>query len=189
MKSNRPATWIVTLILAFPASGMGKDYLLTIGGGYAPSANQASIEANVLFFQEVVRQQHSTPFEHRIHFADGFSDKADVQILLAKPKDSSPAIELLNAIFDRNRDQLAYRDHQVPDIQGRSIQPQSRCRSKNSQKEIAEGDRLIIFVTAHGSEAKGKDQFNTSISCWDKKALSMHTFSDWLDLFRKLSQS
>ncbi len=185
MKLNRPATWVVLFVLAFPSSGVGKDYLLTIGGGYASTANQASIEANVLFFQEVLRQRHSSPFEHRIHFADGFSDKADVQILLAKPKDSSPAIELLNTIFDRNRDQLAYRDHRVPDIQGPIDPAGIKMSIEEVAKKIAEGDRLIVYVTAHGSEAKGKDQFNTSITCWDKKVLSMHTFSDWLDLFPK----
>jgi hypothetical protein len=177
----KSAFLIAMLRLAFPAIGLGKDFLLTIGGGYAPSANQASIEANVLFFQEVVRQRHSSPYQHQIFFADGFSDKADLQILLAKPTATSRAIELLNNVFDLNRDRLAYRNHRISDIHGPLDPAGIRISIEEVAKKVTEGDRLIVYVTAHGSEANGNDQFNTSITCWDKKALSMHTFSDWLD--------
>ncbi|HET6423985.1 MAG TPA: hypothetical protein VFG20_09900 [Planctomycetaceae bacterium] len=61
------------------------DYVFTIGGGYAPSGNQASLEANVLFFQQVLRDQHPGSLRHEIYFADGRDNAADLQVLAEKP--------------------------------------------------------------------------------------------------------
>src|SRR5262245_13740911 len=35
----------------------GKDFFLTIGGGYSRSGNQASLEKNVLFFERLLSEQ------------------------------------------------------------------------------------------------------------------------------------
>jgi hypothetical protein len=53
------------------------DHIWTIGGGYAPDGNQASLEANVVFFQRVVADTHSDRPPHRIQFADGSDPTAD----------------------------------------------------------------------------------------------------------------
>jgi len=49
------SAWFATSYLDRKVSA--KDYLLTIGGGYEPAGNQASIEANVLFFQRQDRDE------------------------------------------------------------------------------------------------------------------------------------
>ncbi len=59
---------------------LANDYLLTIGGGYEPAGNQASLEANVLFFQQIVSQHFPPAIDHQIFFADGFDSEADVQV-------------------------------------------------------------------------------------------------------------
>ncbi len=169
------------VVLALQTNGFCKDYFLTIGGGYDPSGNQASLEANVLFFQQVVRERHPTSANHQIYFADGFDDKDDLQVLAPKPKADSPARELLNSVFDLDRDRIMYRDHQIPNIDGALNPIAIGTALKKLSEQLKDGDRLIIYVTAHGSAAKGKDAFNTSITCWDKKPLSMKSFSGWLE--------
>ncbi len=58
---------ICVLILGLDSAALAIDRILTIGGGYAPEGNQASLEANVLFFQKVLATSHSQqPFTHRI---------------------------------------------------------------------------------------------------------------------------
>ncbi len=177
----KTASWAALLVFVLHSLGFGKDYLLTLGGGYAPSGNQASLEANVLFFQEVVRVRHPSPTQHQIFFADGFDDNEDLQTLAPKPKAISSAIELLNNVFDLDRERVLYRDHRVPDIHGALNPSAIRMGLEELAKNLTDRDRLIIYVTAHGSAGKGKDLFNTSITCWDKKSLSMKTFSEWLD--------
>ena len=158
-----------------------KDYLLTIGGGYEPAGNQASLEANVLFFQRVVREKYPGPVEHQIYFADGFDDQDDLQVMATRTESTSPTISLLASAFYLDRPSLSYRNHHVPNIRG-PISPKS---IRNGLDEFAErlavGDRLIVYVTAHGGPAGGKDPMNTTITCWNKESVSMKTFSEWLD--------
>ncbi len=48
------------------------DYVVTIGGGYEPAGNQASLEANVLFFQKLVEEHLPETSQHQVFFADGW---------------------------------------------------------------------------------------------------------------------
>jgi len=61
------------------------DYFLTIGGGYDRSGNQASLEANVGFFQQLLTDKHHGERRHDIFFADGDDPAADLQIVREKP--------------------------------------------------------------------------------------------------------
>lgn len=55
--------------------GHGEDFFLTIGGGYSPSGNQASIENNVLFFQRALRDNGLQDKPSNWFFADGDDEK------------------------------------------------------------------------------------------------------------------
>ena len=50
---------------------LATDYFITLGGGPSREENQASLEANVLFFKQVIKDKHSEPFRHDIFFAHG----------------------------------------------------------------------------------------------------------------------
>src|SRR4029077_16701978 len=96
------------------------DHFLTIGGGYNPSGNQASLEANVVFFQQVLSDKLRGPRRHDIYFADGHDSAADLQIVAEKPaRSNSPATDVL-ASLHRRRGQVhvAYRNHRVAEIAG-----------------------------------------------------------------------
>ena len=87
-----------------------EDYFLTIAGGYSPTANQVSLEKNVLFFQRLLKDQelHSRPQD--IFFADGFENGRTLQI---KDVNSVPLPNKLMAEFFGSMRNLglSYRPH------------------------------------------------------------------------------
>jgi hypothetical protein len=164
-----------------PTVAFSSDCFLTIAGGYAPQGNQASLEANVLFFQRLISTKQIAG-SHRIYFADGFDGGRDLQVL--RPKDSLPipAIKALSDIFRLpTNDELIYRNHQVPNISGGIRSSDIREGLKSIGTQLKAGDRLFVYVTAHGGAARGKDSVDTSITCWGNKPLAMTEFSTWLD--------
>jgi hypothetical protein len=169
------------VVMASGRIASANDYVLTIGGGYEPAGNQASLEANVLFFQQVVKEQFASTALNLVCFADGSDSKEDLQVMLPKPAPVSPTIALLESIFALEKPKLIYRNHEVPNVRG-PISPKSiRSCLDEIRERLVDGDRLIVYVTAHGGRASGKDLMNTSITCWRKQSISMKTFSGWLD--------
>jgi hypothetical protein len=161
------------------------DYFLTIGGGYNPSGNQASLEANVVFFQQILGDKHRGPRRHDIYFADGHDEAADLQIVAEKPaKSNLPATDLL-ASLHRRRGQVnvAYRNHRVPEIAGPLDPALIRETLDSLAKTAKEGDRLIVYVTAHGSAGPKEDQYNTTIDCWNERKITAREFTEWLGKF------
>lgn len=159
------------------------DYFLTLGGGYNRMGNQASLEANVVFFQQVLTDRHRGPRRHDIYFADGFDQAEDLQITADKPARSNlPATDLL-ASLHRRRGQLrvAYRNHRVPDIAGPLDPELIRTGLEAVAKAAQPGDRLIVYVTAHGSAGPQDESFNTTIDCWNERKITARQFSNWLD--------
>jgi hypothetical protein len=163
------------------------DYFLTIAGGYSPSGNQASLEANVLFFQQVLSERHAGPHRHSIFFADGDDPGADLQVLAERPAASdAPATSLLAALHRRGGGQrIAYRNHEVPDIAGPLDPALIRANLETLAATAGADDRLIVFVTAHGSDGKDEKgvagRYNTSIDCWNERKIAAREFAGWLD--------
>lgn len=174
----------LSCILLLTRGLYGADLIWTIGGGYSPEGNQASLEANVLFFQRVIHDTRSDKPVHQIHFADGFDPKADVQMLEKADSHSSDALELLHQIFappGAAGGSIVYRNHAVPDISGSNRLHELREGFQTLKSLLKPGDRLIVYVTAHGGSARGDEPYNTSITCWGNRDLSMREFSGWLD--------
>lgn len=171
------------LSFSVAAQASATDYFLTLGGGYSREGNQASLEANLLFFQQVLLEKHREPRASATFFADGYNDRADLQYLPAATATNTPASDLLAEIFSFRgiRPQVAYRNHAVPNIAG-PIEPTNIHNSLSRlAKGMQAGDRLIVYVTAHGGSAKGENKFNTSITCWNDQSISARTFESWLD--------
>ncbi len=134
------------------------DHILTIGGGYAPEGNQASLEANVIFFQRLLSTKHTRqPYTHRIQFADGFDPGADLQIVLKRDTNQPTALAMLQEIFAPpvppgvipGSQQVAYRNHRVPSISGSNRINDVRTAMDVMKSQVRSGDRLIVYVTAH----------------------------------------
>jgi hypothetical protein len=159
------------------------DYFLTIGGGYSPRGNQASLEANVVFFQQLLAHRHQEHRRHDIFFADGDDPGADLQVIEDQPERSdTPATDLLAALHRRRgADRITYRNHRIEDIAGpldpKLIQKNLEALSLSAGR----GDRLIVYVTAHGSQGPEDDKFNTTIDCWNERKIEARQFTAWLD--------
>ena len=164
---------------------LATDYFITLGGGPSREENQASLEANVLFFKQIIKDKHPEPMRHDIFFAHGDDPAADVQVMAEKAKESAlPATDLLSSLYRRrpsNRQEVTYRNHHVTEITG-ALDPQLiREDLEKLAKTATSHDRLIIYVTAHGNPGPEDDPFDTSIDCWDSKKITAREFSGWLD--------
>lgn len=177
------ALLILIGLLCLSQNASATDYFLTIGGGYSKSGNQASLEANVMFFQQLLTDQHRGPRRHDIYFADGNDPAADLQVLADKPaKTVAPATDVLAALHRRrSEDQVTYRNHRVPQIAGPLDPKLIRTNLEALAKTARGGDRLIIYVTAHGGEGPRDDRFNTTIDCWNNRKITAREFTGWLD--------
>lgn len=170
------------LLTCTPYTSSGTDYFLTIGGGYNPMGNQASLEANILFFQQILSERHPGARSHDIFFADGHDERPDLQVLAAtKPRVDRPATELLAAIHRRREpERLEYRNHRVPQINGPLDPVLIHASLTKVAKDAREGDRVLIYVTAHGSAGPENNPYNTTIDCWNEKKITAREFTRWL---------
>ena len=180
-------TWLFLFsLLAMSARVvLATDYFLTVGGGYNPSGNQASLEANVLFFQQILQEKHHGPRSHDVYFADGDDTAADLQVLATRPpQDKLSATEII-AMLHRRRgeEKLEYRNHVVPGVRGPLDPGLIRTDIENITRKAQAGDRLIVYVTAHGSPGgKGaKETHNTTIDCWKQRRITAREFTRWLN--------
>ena len=161
-----------------------KDYFITLGGGYSREGNQASLEANVVFFKQVLKDKHPEPLRDDIFFAHGDDSAADVQVVADNPKASdSPATDLLASLYRRspNRQLVTYRTHRVTELAGALAPQLIQDDLEKLAKSATPRDRLIIYVTSHGGPGDKDDPFDTSIDCWDGKKITAREFSHWLD--------
>lgn len=170
---------VVLLILA--SSLRGEDFFLTIGGGYAPSGNQVSLEKNVLFYQRLLAGKQLEQKPHALFFADGNASAKDLQVM---DRNSVPEANRLMAEFFGNSSDLglSYRNHRVPGVRGASKPLNVGLWLEETGPQMKSGDRLVVYVTTHG---KGSDdrrnEYNTSISLWNGASLDVREFVKMLD--------
>lgn len=184
------AAWLVCACLCWGTELQGADYFLTIGGGYQPDGNQASLEANVLFFRDILLEKHTGQRTEAVFFADGNDPGADLQVL-SQPVTAAAAndqtantsvTDLLDSLYSfRGNQTVEYRNHRITNVSGANAPASIRASLQHMCQAMGGQDRLFVYVTAHGSEAKGRNKFNTSISCWEGQSISAREFENWLD--------
>mgnify|MGYP001824509636 CR=1 FL=1 len=163
------------LALACPA--IAEDYFLVVGGGPSPFNNQVSLESNVLFSQRVLAKVRDDAPEQQFFFADGNIDKPDLQYLNPDARHSQAVIWMSRLFGDEDSMNYCYRDHQIEHIDG----PTRKGFLKQAFFELAEqaqaGDRLIVYVTAHGGEAEGDDYYSDTY--YDRESLAGSIILQW----------
>ena len=160
---------------------VAKDFFLTIGGGYAPSGNQVSLEKNILYFQRALREQQLDRSPQAIFFADGLSSEHDLQVI---DRDTVPKANRLMAEFFGDSDDLglSYRNHQVNGVRGSTRPENIRKWFANDGRQLKRGDRLIVYVTSHGNESSDRrDPYDTTIATWGNTSIKMKEFVKLLD--------
>lgn len=169
-----------------PASRLvAKDYFLTIGGGSSPTGNQVSLEKNILMFQALLSEQYDSA-PHDIFFSDGNDPGRDLQFI--DPKFEIPKVNLLLAQVMRQSKYLGYqyRSHKIPKVTGKSSRASLQRWFREKGAKLESGDRLIIYVTAHGGRSSDKKSpNNTKLYLWNKEQIQMKEFAEHLNKLPK----
>ena len=102
-----------------PAAWRPRTTFLRIGGGYETSANQLSLERNVIFQQSVLASQRPDHPAYDVWFADGKDPHRDLQYRDPKfEKDCPPARRMLAELLGHAETaDLVYRNNQVPNLE------------------------------------------------------------------------
>lgn len=170
----------IAFLLA-PHVSDGRDFVLTIGGGYSPEGNQVSLEKNVLLFQDVLGSHSSIISRNDIFFSDGKAAGKDV---LVHDVESVPEANRLMARVFGTTDALGlrYRDHEIPNVRGAARPTNIRVWFREVASQMHSGDRLLIYVTAHGYRSRDtRRKYDTSIAMWDRSTLGMKELAKLLD--------
>ncbi len=151
----------------------GRDYILTIGGGYAADGNQISLEQNVVFFRTMLAQRGLAGVPHDVLFSDGDAPQRDVQLLdLA----SVPRANLLMAqVFDREEGLgITYRNHELANVRaGANLRELGRWFDEVGSR-LGPGDRLLIYTTAHGGESTDRrNPENSKLYLWNHEEITV----------------
>src|SRR3954471_20758098 len=171
----------VFCVFSFTSVAIARDFFLTIGGGHSRDSNQASLERNVLFYEQVLKEQKIPPAQQSVYFAAGPAGGKDVQAIDA---DSVPkANRLMAEFFGTDRDLgLHYRASEVPGVLGATARENIQNWFAGTGQTLKQGDRLIIYVTAHGEKSEDrKNPYETSIMLWNDEKLSVSEFVTLLD--------
>lgn len=201
---NRQSFWRMMLatsasLLVFGTSAFAKDYFLTIGGGYETSANQLSLERNVIFQQSVLAAERPDRPSYDVWFADGKDPHPDLQCRDPKFEDNCPLARRLLAelLGDADSADLVYRNNEVPNLTGPADLKQVKQHFTDLATEVKAGDRVIIYVAAHGGKARRRGRrdnqskpnpYNTTVYFWNNEQLTASDFAGWLDRFPKDAQ-
>ena len=156
-------------------------HFLTIGGGYAASGNQVSLEKNIQYLQRVMEGLGRKDAPHTIYFADGDHKGRDLQFM---DKDFKiPKINLYLAEFAGSTKGLwnQYRNHDIKvDGPSKSVEVRKWFDTEGS-KLSAEKDRLMIYFTGHGGRGDKKTPGNTIMYLWQDANFRVNQFVTALD--------
>lgn len=179
---SRSSCWLVPALLLGCCSVVGaEDFFLTIGGGYSPSGNQASLENNVLFAQRALGEQGVLGEHNDIFFSDGDAVGKDLQVM--DPSSVPKANRLMAEFFGSSNDLgLSYRNHNIPNVKGSTEPDNIRKWFRGVGQTMKSGDRLYVYVTAHGSRSSDRQSpYDTTIATWNNSAIRMTEFVEMLD--------
>ncbi len=153
------------------STARAEDHFLVIGGGADPSANQVSLEKNVLLFRTLLGEKYPSGVDQDVYFSDGDDPGRDLQFY--QPEAELPRVNLLLARVLRQTNDLgeSYRTHAVTPVQGASNRANLDQWFATKGKSLKAGDRLIVYATAHGSKGPNDDPHNTTLMLWGHQGL------------------
>jgi hypothetical protein len=146
---------IVVLLALLALRAPARDHFLTIGGGASPQSNQLSLERNVFFYQRVLKETGHENDAHDVYFACGNAEQRDLQI--ADAAHQPPRVNLLLAqLFGRDEELYQnYRPHDLKNLKGPANRDSINKWFSTTGKRLADGDRLFVYFTGHGSGGPG----------------------------------
>ena len=174
---------LCSLTLLIPTNTNAADYFLTVGGGYSPTGNQASLERNVVFIRQILAESYPEGVRHDVYFADGNDPGRDLQIYDAEGE--RPRVnDLVSQVFRQRREfGYEYRSHELGEVQGPSTRSTLEQWFDNEAGSLTADDRLFIYFTGHGGSSNDKENHpsNTCFYMWNTERMRMQEFVTQLD--------
>ena len=159
------------LLAVLPAAA--GDHFLVLAGGQAAANNQVSLEKNVLFFREVLKETAPTASLTE-YFSNGNEDIRSVQF---EPADAGVPLanEYMARLFgSTDYLKLQYRRHRLGKVAGVTSTANLKRWFDESGKQLESGDRLVIYVTAHGGRSRDNQKTNnTTIRLWNRQSVDV----------------
>lgn len=174
---------VACMLVACATTGPARaaDRFLVIGGGYAPEGNQVSLEKNVLLFRRLLGEYYPSGVGQAVLFSDGDDPGRDLQFL--EPESAMPRVNVLLArVFD-DTDSLgeSYRSHAIPGVRGASTRAELDRWFATEGRSMNSGDRLVLYVTAHGGKGSKEDPRNTVLYLWGHEELHVKELAGLLE--------
>ena len=150
-----------------------EDHFLVIAGGQAAANNQVSLEKNVLFFRKVLKDV-APAADMAEYFSSGNEEIPSVQF---ESEDSTvPAANIYMARLFGTTDylKLQYRHHELGEVDGVSSPALVNRWFDEKSKQLKSGDRVVVYVTAHGGRSRDKSKpHNPRILMWKRQVLDV----------------
>lgn len=188
-------TLVACTLAVFAAETQAKNVLLVIGGGPDPGSNQWSLQRNVEFACKTLETADpSGAWDVQIYFADGPAEACDVQRKVADRPDNRAVWWLSLLANRREMPVMEYVDHSFPQGSQAATKDNLERGMRQLSESLAGGDRLLVYVTAHGGPAEtgeyygdgppeDENPFNTTLALWGGETVDAAEFSRWLDRF------
>lgn len=151
-----------------------KDHYLVVAGGSAAAKNQVSLEKNVLFFRKVL-EDTAPGADLTEYFSSGNADIQSVQFESADGDEVPAANRYMARLFGSTRYlNLRYRRHTLGDVDGITSSANLNRWFDDHEEILESGDRLILYVTAHGGKSADKKKpENTRIHLWNRQTIDV----------------
>lgn len=153
-----------------------RTHALLLNGGGEPASNYASHVEHLRGVLAVLEDSGIRRADIAVFASDGPDPAADLAIARARPdsgeflthkRNRGPSIRYINT-----------------EIEGVEIHPASRAALaqwfEDEASEFRAGDRLLIYVTDHGTRGK-EGPLSNRISLWDGEHVSAAELGDWID--------
>ncbi|HYE21502.1 MAG TPA: hypothetical protein VEA69_23850 [Tepidisphaeraceae bacterium] len=174
------AVLVASMLAVVPA--FAADHFLTIGGGGSPQNNQVSLERNIVYFTRTLSDLAIKDARHDVFFACG-NDPATRDLQFVPPGGDPPKVNLLlSRLFGREKDLWnSYRPHELKDLSGPSTRAAITKWFETSGRRLADGDRLFVHFTGHGSGGQRGQPRNTTMDLWNDGGMPVKEFTGLLD--------
>ncbi len=160
---------------ALSTTANAKDHFLVVAGGQEAARNQVSLEKNVLFFRKVLEETAAPGADVTEYFSSGNADIRSVQFESADDDDVPAANGYMARLFGSTRYlNLHYRRHTLGEVDGITSTTNLNGWFDDHKESLKPGDRLIIYVTAHGGKSGDKSKpENTRIFLWNRQSIDV----------------
>jgi hypothetical protein len=161
-----------------PTAASGQQSLLLFGGGPVPMESEVSIEKNVVWIDELMRDR---PFAYReTLFAGGPEGPRDVILHLPDDPQVQRWLPLARVYGKQHAARSVFRRNVVPGNAGAAIVEAVENALERAVGALGPGDGLFLVYNGHGS-FDGGDRSRNALRLWGESRLDVQQFAELLE--------